>query len=85
MHHGVRSSNHIVSTYRAHEQEVCGLKWDEEGSALASGVNENLLCIWDSAMSASQRNRQSSSSAAAAEVAPCLLLTQHKAAVKALD
>jgi cell division cycle protein 20 (cofactor of APC complex) len=37
-------------------------------------------------MSASQRGRRSSSSAApAAEMAPRLLLTQHKAAVKALD
>jgi cell division cycle protein 20 (cofactor of APC complex) len=85
LQHDVRSANHIVSTYRAHEQEVCGLKWNEEGSALASGGNENYLCIWDSAMSASQRGRRSSSSAAAAEMAPRLLLTQHKAAVKALD
>ena len=26
--HDVRSANHVVSRYKAHEQEVCGLKWN---------------------------------------------------------
>ena len=85
LQHDVRSAMHLVSTYRGHEQEVCGLKWNEEGSTLASGGNENYLCVWDSAMSASQRHRRNSSSSFASEMAPRLLLTQHKAAVKALD
>jgi cell division cycle protein 20 (cofactor of APC complex) len=66
LQHDVRSASHIVSTYKGHEQEVCSLKWNEDGSTLASGGNENFLCIWDSAMSASsQRSRQSSSSQSA--------------------
>lgn len=31
-----------------HKQEVCGLKWNPEGSLLASGGNDNKLLIWDS-------------------------------------
>jgi cell division cycle 20, cofactor of APC complex len=85
LQHDVRSANHLVSTYRGHDQEVCGLKWNDDGSTLASGGNENYLCIWDSAISASRRNRRHSSSAPIAEMAPRLLLTQHRAAVKALD
>ena len=26
--HDVRSANHVVAKYKAHEQEVCGLKWN---------------------------------------------------------
>jgi cell division cycle 20, cofactor of APC complex len=86
LQHDIRSHHNVVSTYEGHEQEVCGLKWNEEGSALASGGNENYLCLWDAAMSGrssfQQRNRRQSS---ADSVAPRLILTQHKAAVKALD
>ena len=86
LQHDIRSHNNIVATYEGHEQEVCGLKWNEEGSALASGGNENYLCLWDAAMSGRssfhQRNRRQS---AGDSVGPRLILTQHKAAVKALD
>jgi cell division cycle protein 20 (cofactor of APC complex) len=84
LHHDVRAATHLVSTYKAHEQEVCGLKWNEEGTTLASGGNENYLCIWDSAMSGSQRNRRNDGYSST-EMAPRLLLKHHKAAVKALD
>lgn len=40
-------SSSLVCTYKAHRQEVCGLKWSPDGSQLASGGNDNLLCIWD--------------------------------------
>jgi cell division cycle protein 20 (cofactor of APC complex) len=83
LHHDVRAAAHLVSTYKAHQQEVCGLKWNEEGTTLASGGNENYLCIWDATMSAPQRHRRNGY--ATTEVAPRLLLKQHKAAVKALD
>lgn len=86
LQHDIRCHNNIVSTYEGHEQEVCGLKWNDEGSALASGGNENYLCIWDAAMSGrstfQQRSRRHSS---VDSVAPRLVLTHHKAAVKALD
>lgn len=43
----VRVSNHITCTLQAHTQEVCGLKWSPDGTQLASGGNDNMLCIWD--------------------------------------
>ncbi|GMH85049.1 hypothetical protein TL16_g10108 [Triparma laevis f. inornata] len=76
--HDVRSANHLVATYTGHQQEVCGLSWNEDGSALASGGNENYLCLWDASMS--QRRNNHSTSA----VSPRLTLNQHCAAVKAL-
>jgi cell division cycle protein 20 (cofactor of APC complex) len=78
--HDVRSANHVVAKYKAHEQEVCGLKWNDDGTTLASGGNENYLCIWDASMSSRHRDNYYSS-----EVSPRLVLKQHKAAVKALD
>ena len=84
--HDVRSRNHIVSTYVGHTQEVCGLRWNDEGSTLASGGNENLLCLWDASMSrrgnANGFNR--SENFDRSNIGPRLHLMQHKAAVKAL-
>lgn len=84
--HDVRSRNHIVSTYVGHTQEVCGLRWNDDGSTLASGGNENLLCLWDAAMSrrgnSSGYNR--SENFDQSNIGPRLHLMQHKAAVKAL-
>jgi cell division cycle protein 20 (cofactor of APC complex) len=70
----------MVARYKAHEQEVCGLKWNDDGTALASGGNENYLCIWDASMSSRQHHHHYST-----YVSPRLVLKQHKAAVKALD
>jgi cell division cycle protein 20 (cofactor of APC complex) len=87
LNHDIRSSRNVVSTYKAHTQEVCGLKWNEDGTCLASGGNENFLCLWDAAMSTQNHlrgqvgqhmNRES-------ERGPRVLLKHHKAAVKALD
>jgi len=86
--HDVRSRDHVVSTYVGHTQEVCGLRWNDEGSTLASGGNENLLCLWDASMS-----RRGGGGAAGnngggnfdmSNIGPRLALTQHRAAVKAL-
>ncbi len=30
-----------------HEQEICGLKWSPDGTQLASGGNDNMLCVWE--------------------------------------
>ncbi|KAG0475290.1 hypothetical protein HPP92_014976 [Vanilla planifolia] len=51
----VRVRNHVVHTYRGHQQEVCGLKWSGSGKQLASGGNDNLLHVWDLSMSSSNR------------------------------
>lgn len=79
-HHDVRSQRHQVATLRGHQQEVCGLTWSPDGSTLASGGNDNLLCLWDSA------GRQSSSSMSTSGNShrPRSVLTGHVAAVKAL-
>lgn len=45
----VRARNNVTSRLQAHKEEVCGLKWSERGNILASGGNENLIFIWDSA------------------------------------
>jgi len=87
--HDVRSRDHVVSTYAGHQQEVCGLRWNDEGSTLASGGNENLLCLWDAAMSRRGGNRGGGGRGGGAghdssNIGPRLALTQHKAAVKAL-
>ena len=78
--HDVRSAQHITSTYAGHTQEVCGLAWSEDGTTLASGGNENYLCIWDAAMSTRRNNSRGHNN----HHPPRLTLTQHLAAVKAL-
>lgn len=74
INHDVRVAQHRVDTLRAHEQEVCGLRWSPDGATLASGGNDNLLCLWDA--------RGSSMSGEAG--APRATLADHTAAVKAL-
>lgn len=75
VNHDVRVARHAVSTLAAHTQEVCGLAWSTDGEVLASGGNDNLLCLWDASMSStSASNRQE----------PRFRMTDHQAAVKAL-
>mmetsp|Transcript_12705 Transcript_12705/g.14818 ORF Transcript_12705/g.14818 Transcript_12705/m.14818 type:complete len:484 (-) Transcript_12705:156-1607(-) len=75
VNHDVRVAQHSVSTYKGHEQEVCGLAWSPDGQTLASGANDNFLCLWD-ARGESRFDRK--------VVAPRLKLGEHQAAVKAL-
>mmetsp|Transcript_9698 Transcript_9698/g.14014 ORF Transcript_9698/g.14014 Transcript_9698/m.14014 type:complete len:733 (+) Transcript_9698:133-2331(+) len=88
LQHDVRAPQNVVATYIGHTQEVCGLKWSHDGNTLASGGNENFLCLWDAAISS--RGRSTSSTAeplpttSSSIVSPRVTLTQHKAAVKAL-
>ena len=44
--HDMRIQDYFVK-YVGHEQEVCGLKWNPEGTTLASGGNDNKVCIWE--------------------------------------
>ncbi|CAM9426506.1 unnamed protein product, partial [Sphacelaria rigidula] len=74
VHHDVRSRHHAVGTMRAHTQEVCGLAWSPDGSTLASGANDNTLCLWDASVG---EGRFSTAT-------PRFTLTDHQAAVKAL-
>lgn len=63
-----------TATFVGHSQEVCGLRWSLSGQQLASGGNDNLLHIWDAAVSTSS----------AEQSAPLFRLEGHQAAVKAL-
>jgi cell division cycle 20, cofactor of APC complex len=79
VNHDVRLKEHAVATLAGHTQEVCGLRWSPDGTMLASGANDNTLCLWDAATSSSAGVR-----AGAATIAPRFTLTAHQAAVKAL-
>ena len=70
INHDVRVARHGIATLSIHEQEVCGLTWSPDGDILASGGNDNLLCLWDTA--------------ASSHSAPRFRFTDHQAAVKAL-
>ena len=74
INHDVRVARHAVSTLSAHSQEVCGLTWSNDGEILASGGNDNLLCLWDASNSSSMSTR----------LEPRFKMTDHQAAVKAL-
>ncbi|CAN8067927.1 unnamed protein product [Agarophyton chilense] len=69
--HDVRIPDHHVATLAAHTQEICGLKWSPNGTQLASGGNDNLVCIWDN-------------SSVDSRWAPKYRFDHHNAAVKAL-
>ncbi|ORY98655.1 WD40-repeat-containing domain protein [Syncephalastrum racemosum] len=47
-HRDVRSPDPFYQRLEQHTQEVCGLKWDEGGTRLASGGNDNKLYVWES-------------------------------------
>ena len=44
--HDVRQQTHLVDQLNFHTMEVCGLKWSPDGRYLASGGNDNEVCIW---------------------------------------
>ncbi|OMJ70770.1 hypothetical protein SteCoe_31191 [Stentor coeruleus] len=46
INHDLRIQNYFVK-YTSHNQEICGLKWNTENNYLASGANDNKICIWD--------------------------------------
>lgn len=73
VHHDVRQRQHLISSVNAHAQEVCGLKWSPDGKYLASGGNDNMLCIWPVIAGQNRSHTQ-----------PLYTLNQHQAAVKAL-
>ncbi|CAK9024010.1 Cell division cycle protein 20 homolog (p55CDC) [Durusdinium trenchii] len=75
VHHDVRVAEHKVASLQGHLQEVCGLTWSPDGQMLASGGNDNLLCLWDARYAEGGRQTVQS---------PRLKITDHLAAVKAL-
>ncbi|XP_053739747.1 cell division cycle protein 20 homolog [Synchiropus splendidus] len=73
-HHDVRVANHHIQTLAGHAQEVCGLKWSPDGRYLASGSNDNLVCVWPRVNEGSVAN--------AAQPVHCW--NDHQGAIKAL-
>jgi len=69
-HNDVRVAKHHIATLQGHEQEICGLQWSPDGSQLASGGNDNLVCIWD-ADSVTPKHVLRDSSAAVKALAWC--------------
>lgn len=70
-----------------HRQEVCGLKWSGDGgvmnATLASGGNDNKVCIWD--LRGSTRSRSSTDpNENSTSTLPLWKFHEHTAAVKAL-
>jgi len=70
INHDVRTARHNIASMQSHTQEVCSLSWSRDGDTLASGGNDNKLCLWDVATSSTST--------------PRFELTDHQAAVKAL-
>jgi cell division cycle 20, cofactor of APC complex len=75
--HDLRAGVQPFDRLAGHSREVCGLAWSCDSHSLASGGNDNLLCVWDA-----RRSSGTHGTAAAAE--PRVKFTQHSAAVKAL-
>lgn len=46
-HHDVRIAKHHFDTLIGHDLEVCNVKWNLQGTLLASGSNDNKCLIWD--------------------------------------
>lgn len=84
LNHDVRARDHVVASLsdNGHAAEVCGLAWDRSGRYLASGGNDNVVCVWEPG------SRASSSSSSSINGVPALRprhrFTDHCAAVKAL-
>ena len=70
VNHDVRVARHNIATLKGHSQEVCSLAWSPNGDTLASGGNDNLVCLWDAAETGRTQ--------------PRFKLTEHQATVKAL-
>jgi cell division cycle protein 20 (cofactor of APC complex) len=81
INHDVRIRQHKTATLKGHKGEVCGMKWSPDGATLASGGNDNMLCLWDHRMSATAGSGDPSTHSI---YAPRLELNEHQAAVKAL-
>ena len=46
--HDVRIKNHVVMKLSGgHNKEICSIKWNSDFKYLASGGNDNLVCLWD--------------------------------------
>eukprot|EP01119_Soliformovum_irregulare_P006660 TRINITY_DN1887_c0_g1_i3.p1 TRINITY_DN1887_c0_g1~~TRINITY_DN1887_c0_g1_i3.p1 ORF type:complete len:448 (+),score=128.06 TRINITY_DN1887_c0_g1_i3:66-1409(+) len=68
--HDVRIRDSLISVFDGHSQEVCGLKWNADGTTLASGGNDNLVNLWNMSQS-SPKMTMSDHTAAVKAIAWC--------------
>ena len=85
MNHDVRSKNHIISTLTSHHQEVCALKYNNDGSYLASGSNDNMVYIWDVKRINNKLQSLIVENESDIAIKPSYTMSSHCAAVKALS
>jgi len=71
IHHDVRIAQHQIALLDGHTQEVCGLRWSEDGTQLASGGNDNILNVWDEGRTEAPRYRLDHHTSAVKAVAWC--------------
>ena len=76
-----RTSPCQIKELLAHKQEVCGLKWSFDDKHLASGGNDNKLCVWNINGTTEENSRNSST---CSEISPEFIFDDHTAAVKAI-
>ena len=94
LNHDVRIKESIINKLvNGHNKEVCSVKWNEEFPILASGGNDNKVCLWDIRKSNSNSNNgiksiwnliENKKPTGGNEINPLFVFTQHEAAVKAL-
>ena len=82
--HDVRVKQHLVRELLRHDQDVCGLEWSPDARYLASGSNDNLVCIWPAADANGAASGPSVGKGLTCNPAPIFEFSQHQAAVKAL-
>ena len=85
INHDVRSKNHIVSTLTSHHQEVCALKYNNDGAYLASGGNDNMVYIWDVKRINNKLQSLIVENKSDISIKPLYTMSSHNAAVKALS
>ena len=86
----MRAPEDSFQRLNGHRQEICGLKWNQEGTHLASGGNDNKLLVWDAAWGAGagrgagKTSSMSSLGDNADDAKPLWKFHEHQAAVKAI-
>ena len=71
LEHDMRMWQRPICKLHGHTQEVCGLKWSPEGLQLATGGNDNCLCMWDLGSSVPRFTRPNDHVAAVKAIAWC--------------
>lgn len=80
--HDVREKKHVFSSLKGHRNEVCQLQWSNDINCLASGGNDNLLCLWH--LNGTSQLGDVDDSSCNNVIFPRVCFTQHKAAIRAL-